>query len=120
MIDSLATGVIVASLVVALVAVITAIRNRPINIVLLVGLGVLEAALLVQAVIAIVQLIGGKQIGNTTVFLGYLATTVVIPVFGAYWGMAERTRWGTGVVAVACLALPALVGRLLQLWSGTA
>ncbi|MEV5407253.1 hypothetical protein AB0K60_00230 [Thermopolyspora sp. NPDC052614] len=120
MIGPLATGLIVGSLVVALIAVVTAIRNRPIGVVLLVGLGLLEVALLVQAVIAIVQLIGGKQVEQTVVFLGYLATTVVVPVFGAYWGMAERTRWGTGVVAVACLALPALVGRLLQLWSGTA
>lgn len=120
MISELATGVIIASLVVALVAVVTAIRNRPIGIVLLAGLGLLEVALLVQAVIAIVKLIGGAQIGNTVVFLGYLITTAVIPVFGAYWGMAERTKWGTGVVAVACLAIPALVGRLLQLWSGTA
>lgn len=120
MIGPLATGVIVASLVVALVAVVTAIRDRPIGVVLVAGLGLLEAALLVQAVIAIVQLIGGEQIGQTVVFLGYLATTVAVPLFGAYWGMAERTRWGTGVVAVACLALPALVGRLLQLWQGPA
>jgi hypothetical protein len=119
MIAPLATGVIIASLVVALIAIITAIRNRPIGVVLLVGLGLLEVALLVQAVIAIVRLIGGEQIGETVVFLGYLATTVVVPLFGAYWGMAERSRWGTGVVAVACLALPALTGRLLQLWQGT-
>jgi hypothetical protein len=32
--------------------------------------------------------------------------------------MAERSRWGSGVVTVACLALPALTGRLLQLWQG--
>jgi len=119
MIGSLATGIIIASLVVALIALITTIRNRPIGVVLLVGLGLLEVALLVQAVIAIVRLIGGEQVGETVVFLGYLATTVVVPLFGAYWGMAERSRWGTGVVAVACLALPALTGRLLQLWQGT-
>ena len=74
--------------------------------------------MLVQAVIAIVRLISGEEIGQTVVFLGYLATTVVIPIFGAYWGMAERSRWGSGVVTVACLALPALTGRLLQLWQG--
>ena len=119
MIGSLATGIITASLVVALIALITTIRNRPVGLVLLVGLGLLEVAVLVQAVIAIVRLISGEEIGQTVVFLGYLATTVVVPLFGAYWGMAERSRWGTGVVAVACLALPALTGRLLQLWQGT-
>ncbi|GGM76431.1 hypothetical protein GCM10010106_23690 [Thermopolyspora flexuosa] len=116
MIGSLATGIIIASLVVALIALITTIRNRPVGLVQLVGLGLLEVALLVQAVIAIAKLISGVEIGQTVVFLGYLASTVVIPIFGAYWGMIERTRWGSGVVAVACLALPALVGRLLQLW----
>lgn len=118
MIGPLAIGVIIASLVVALVAVITAMRNRPVGVVLLAGLALLEAALLVQAVIAIVKLIGGERIQDTVVFLGYLATTVVIPLFAGYWGMAERSRWGSGVVAVACLALPALTGRLLQLWQG--
>jgi hypothetical protein len=53
-------------------------------------------------------------------FIGYLVGIVVIPPFAAYWGLAERSRWGSAVAAVACLAVTAMTGRLLQLWQGSA
>ncbi len=120
MIHSFATWLIAGSLVVAVLALITTLRKRPMGVVLLVGLGVMEIALLVQAGIAVAKLIGGERPAEMATFLGYIAGTLVIPPFGAYWGLAERSRWGSAVVAVACFAIPAMVGRLLQIWQGTA
>jgi hypothetical protein len=119
MIGPLATSLIIGSLLLAALCVITAIRNRPMGVVLVAGLGLLEIALLVQAGIGIAKVIGGEGAGETATFIGYLAGTIVIPPVAVFWGLGERSRWGPAVAAVACFAIPAMVGRLLQIWQGT-
>jgi hypothetical protein len=34
------------------------------------------------------------------------------------WGIAEKSRWGTGVVVVAMLTVAVLCVRVLQIWKG--
>ncbi|WP_248958878.1 hypothetical protein [Sphaerisporangium perillae] len=119
MIGPLATALIIGALVLAVLCVIVAIRDRPMGVVLLAGLGVLELALLAQAVIGIVKVIGGEGSGETATFVGYLLGSIVIPPVAAFWALGERTRWGPAVAAVACFAIPVMVGRLLQIWQGT-
>ncbi|GII87234.1 hypothetical protein Ssi03_52240 [Sphaerisporangium siamense] len=120
MIGGLATALIIGALLLAAACVIVAIRNRAMGVVLLIGLGVLELGLLVQAGIGVAKVIGGQSPHETATFIGYLAGTVVIPPVAAVWALAERTRWGPAVAAVACFAIPVMVGRLLQIWQGTA
>lgn len=120
MIGTLATWLIVGSLLLAAMCVITAARNRPMGVVLLAGLGVLELALLVQAGIGISKVIAGESHHETATFVGYLAGTIVIPPVAAFWGLGERSRWGPAVAAVACLAIPVMIVRLSQIWQGTA
>jgi hypothetical protein len=119
MIGPLATCLIVGSLLLAALCVVLAIRDRPMGVVLLAGLGLLEIGLLVQAGIGIAQVVGGHGPEETATFIGYLAGTIVIPPVAVFWGLGERTRWGPAVAAVACFAIPAMVGRLLQIWQGT-
>lgn len=116
MIDALAVTVIVIALVVAGWSLLTAALNRLVGITHLVGLAILEVALLVQAVLAIIELTGGTRLAEPTVFLGYLVSTLVIPPAGAYLGLGERSRWGAVAVGVACLAIPVMIARLQQLW----
>ncbi|ETK32060.1 hypothetical protein GCM10009530_14310 [Microbispora corallina] len=106
-----------AGLLLALVAVITAIRDRPMGTVLLAGLAALEVALLVQAALALARI---GHVGEKATFVGYLLGTIVIPPAAVWWGRAERTRWGPGVIAVAAFTVAVMTGRLLQIWNAGA
>jgi hypothetical protein len=109
--------IIAAALLLALAGIITAVRDRTMGVVLLGGLALLEVALLVQAGIA---LAGIGHVREKATFIGYLAGTLVIPPAAVWWGMAERTRWGPGVIAVAGFTVAVMTGRLMQIWNGAA
>jgi hypothetical protein len=109
--------IIGGALVLALACLVTAARDRPTGIGLFAGLGVLEIALIVQAVLAFTEL---QKVAERATFIGYLAGTVVIPLVALWWGKAERTRWGPGVIAVGAFTVAVMTGRLLQIWNGTA
>ncbi|MFD0891732.1 hypothetical protein ACFQ08_44885, partial [Streptosporangium algeriense] len=111
MIGPLATALIVLALVIVLSAVVAAGRNRPMGTVLLVMLALLELGLLVQAGFAIAGLIGGRGPADTATLVGYLAGTLVIPPGAVFLGLAERSRWGSAVVAVGAFAVCVMVGR---------
>jgi hypothetical protein len=44
---------------------------------------------------------------------------VVIPPAAVLWGIAEKSRWGTGVVVISMLTISVLSIRLLGIWKGT-
>jgi hypothetical protein len=119
MTSPLATVIIVASLLAAAYSLVTTARNRPMDRGHLLALGVLEALLLVQAVIGFVKLSGGHGPDETATFVGYLVGILFIPAAGAGWGVLERSRWGPGVMVVACLAVAVMIVRMNQIWQGT-
>ncbi|MBC6462356.1 hypothetical protein [Actinomadura sp. HBU206391] len=119
MIDGLATALIVISLAAAAWTLVPAGRDRPIGWSHLAALAVVEAGLLVQAVIAVVKLAGGEQPQDLTVFIGYLVGSLIILPIGGFLGVAERTRWGSVVAGVACLVVPVVIMRMQQIWQGT-
>ncbi|MEU8248748.1 hypothetical protein [Nonomuraea sp. NPDC048916] len=118
---TVATIVIAGSLLLALSSLIVAIRNRPMGMVLLIGFAVLEVAVLVQAGIVIAAVAGGQgaAVPKGTLY-GYLAGQIVIPPAGVFLALAERSRWGPGILVVAGFAIAVMTGRLLQVWQGTA
>lgn len=116
--QTLATGVIVGALLLALVSLIVAIRNRPMGTVLLAGFAVLEVALLVQAGITVASAVGGEGPEGKVTLYGYLGGLVVIPPAGVFLALAERSRWGSAILVVAGFAVAVMTGRLLQIWQG--
>ncbi|GAB1821451.1 hypothetical protein [Herbidospora sp. RD11066] len=106
--------VIGAALLLAVVSLVTAIRNRPMGAVILAGLVLVEVALVVQAVIAFPK---AGEVTEQATFVGYLLGTIVIPPAALWWGRAERTRWGPAVIAVGAFTAGVMTGRLLQLWN---
>jgi hypothetical protein len=104
------------ALVVAVVSLVAALRDRPMGRVVIALLGVLELGLVVQAVLALTRL---GEVGEKATFVGYLIGTLVIPPAAVWWGRAEPTRWGTGVIAVAAFTVAVMVGRLVQIWNGS-
>ncbi|WP_159083666.1 hypothetical protein [Nocardioides terrigena] len=114
MIDPLQTVLIVASLVLALVTGVYVALDRSPDRVLVALLALLEAGLVVQAVVGIGQLIGGSGDPGIT-FVGYLLAVLVILPLGLLWSLGERSRGATAVLIVALLTVAFLVLRLEQI-----
>ncbi|QKG20486.1 hypothetical protein [Actinomadura verrucosospora] len=116
----LAIVIIVVALLIAVYALVTALRGRAMGLPDLIGLGVLELLLAAQAVVGFVKLSGGEGPKHPATFIGYLVGVLLIPVAGAAWGLMERTRWGSAVLVVAGVAVAVMIVRMNQLWSGSA
>ncbi|MGC7095373.1 hypothetical protein ACPZ19_11955 [Amycolatopsis lurida] len=124
MIDLFADGVTYLALGAAAWAVLLVIAGRPVlaghpsSAGLLAVVGLLELGLLAQAVAGGVALATTERVLDTFSFLAYLVGPVLIVPLATAWSMAERTRWGSGVLVVGCLAIPVMAVRLQQLWAG--
>lgn len=79
---------------------------------------VLELALLVQLLVAVVQLVRGERPEELVTFLAYLAVSVLVLPIAVLWVAGERNRWGSAVLGVAGLVVVILVLRLQQVWAG--
>jgi hypothetical protein len=123
MIQVLATALTVVALVAALWSLVLVVADRPITLATKPTLGLaavvvlLEVGLLVQAVAATVAVLGGDRDGlDVATFFGYLIAVVAVLPVGAFWALGDRSRWGAGVLAVACMSVPVMILRLNQLW----
>jgi predicted neutral ceramidase superfamily lipid hydrolase len=109
----------VVALVVAVLGGLSTVLRRRTGLAHLVAAGVLEAILLVQLALVLVDLAGGQRPPETATFLAYLVSVVLVPVAGVLWSRTEPTRWAGTVLAVAALVVSVMVWRLLQLWEAT-
>src|SRR5580698_2574066 len=98
------TTIIVAGLALAAYALLMTALNRRMGIGLLAALGVLEILLLVLVGLIVAKL------------AGYLIAMPLVPVAAGFWGLLERSRWGSAVVAVAGLVAAVLMVRLHEIW----
>lgn len=81
-------------------------------------LAALELGLVVQAVWGSVQLAGADRDVAALAFLSYLYGVLPVLPVGLLWALAERTRAGTAVLAVAVLTVAAMVARIQTIWAG--
>jgi hypothetical protein len=116
--NALDATVIVVSLVVAAYALVAALLNRPPGLVQLIGLGLIEVAVLALAVGVAVSVAGGGRPAEPATFAGYLLTCLLLPPAGGVLARMEPTRWGSATVCGAALIVPVLVVRLGQVWHG--
>ena len=98
-------------------ALVLAARNKRIDWTVLGVLGVVEILLVAQLVVGIVQLSGTDRDVSGPFFVGYLIGSLLILPIGAFWALAESSRWGAGALAIACLVSPILELRLHDLWA---
>jgi hypothetical protein len=112
----LSVVVIAASLALAAWTVGLAVRAAPIRNSLLIALAALEVLLLVQLVVGVVLLAGGHRPASTVTFVLYLVGVLLVLPVGTFWSVAEKSRPSTLVLTVACLAVPVMTLRLLQMW----
>jgi hypothetical protein len=110
------TTIIVAGLALAAYALLMTALNRRMGIGLLAALGVLEILLLVLVGLIVAKLAGGARPASLATLIGYLIAMPLVPVAAAFWGLLERSRWGSAVVAVAGLVAAVLMVRLHEIW----
>lgn len=115
--DVIPDVLIAASLIVAALALIPLIRGRAAPTWLLALLILLEAGLLVLAVVGFVNLGSTDRDVDGVTFGAYLIGSLAVLPLAVLWARAERSRWGVGVLVVALLVLPVLIVRLNQLWT---
>jgi hypothetical protein len=115
---ALVVAVTVVSALLVAAGVASTLARRRVGLVHLALAGVLEALLVVQAVVALAAMGDGTPADAPT-FLGYLAGVVLIPVAGVLWARTEVTRWAGTVLAVAGATTGVMVWRLLELWEAT-
>lgn len=118
MVDGLVTALIVVALVVAGFSAVMAMLNRPPGLLHVAGLAAVEALLVVQAVTATARMFSGDRPAGMATFVGYFLTALLIPPLAALLGSAERTRWGSAIVAAAAAVVAVMTLRLQQVWHG--
>ena len=112
----LALAVVALALVLALWAAAFALRDRAVVLRQLWGAAVVEAALVVQAIVAVAVVVGGAGVDEPATFWGYVACSLIVLPIAAAWAFAERTRWSSVVLLVAAVTVAFLQWRLLQVW----
>jgi len=117
-IDVLPTVLVVAALLAAAWAVVLVAVDRLVGTFLLGYLALVELGLLALSVAGFVNLAGTDRDVNGLSFGGYLVGVLFILPVGGVWALAERSRWGAGVLAVACLTIPVMILRMNQIWTG--
>jgi hypothetical protein len=110
------TTIIVAGLALAAYALLMTALNRRMDIGLLAALGVLEILLLVLVGLIVAKLAGGARPASLATLIGYLIAMPLVPVAAGFWGLLERSRWGSAVGAVAGLVAAVLMVRLHEIW----
>jgi hypothetical protein len=115
-IDGLAYAVMAVSVLVGLGTVGLALADRRPLTLLAYGLVLVEAAALVQVLVAIVQAVRGERPNEVATFIGYALTSLLVPPVGALWALSDKSKWGTGAAGVASLVLAVLTLRMQQVW----
>ena len=117
MVGPLAVVVVAAALGLAGWSVVAAVRGVRPSTGQLVASAVVEVLLLVQTVVGVVLAAVDDRAVDGVTFFGYHLTALVVLPLGVGWGIADRSRWGNGVLAVAAATEAVLVLRLLQIWA---
>ncbi|HKS45066.1 MAG TPA: hypothetical protein VJT49_08100 [Amycolatopsis sp.] len=119
MVTGFSVAVALASLLVAAWSFLLAARGRAPERPLLAALAVVEVLLVAQLVIGVVLLFTGNRPASLATYLAYLVGSLLVLPAGTVWALAERSRSSTVVLGIACVAIPVMVLRLYQIWSGT-
>ena len=114
MIEGPATAVAVFAAALGVWALVLAALDRLPPKLHLQALFLLQAALVVQAVVAVVEM--GEWGGSKGELTGYLVVSALLVPGGLVLAVEERSRWGTLVLAVACLVVGVVQVRLLAVW----
>ena len=118
MLSPLTVVVLVAAVALMALAGWYAARSHVLDDRLLLVAAVLELGLVVQLVVALVNVgdVGGGG-GEQATFASYAVTLPFLPPAAVFLALKEKTRWAMGVVAVGAFAVAVMTARLQQIWN---
>ncbi len=116
MIFGLALVVMGLAAVAMIWGLVTAVIKKPPGKAQLIFAAVLELAVVVQTVVALVQIGLGFRPAEIGTAIGYLVVVLVIIPIAWFWANNERTRYSGLVLAVAAASVLVMTFRLLSLW----
>lgn len=116
--ETVTYAVAISALLIAVFAAILTARDKLFDNPLFYAISALEIVLVGLLVGGCIALTTTSRDVDGVLFVSYLVTVVVIPPAAVLWGIAEKSRWGTGVVVVAMLSIAVLSFRLLGIWHG--
>ncbi|PVU81257.1 hypothetical protein DDP54_17080 (plasmid) [Cellulomonas sp. WB94] len=116
MIGPVSLLVVILSLALAAWALWFVVRDRAVILRQLWGGAVVEAVLVVQAVVATVLVANGTGSPDRVLFGGYVVVQLLILPIAAIWAFEERTRWSSVLLLIAAFTTAFLEYRLLQIW----
>lgn len=114
--ENVAYAVAIGALLIAAFAALHTLRDKMFSNPLFYSIALLEIALIALFVGGCIALANTSRDVDGVLFFSYLLTVVVIPPAAVIWGVAEKSRWGTGVVVVAMLSISVLSVRILRIW----
>lgn len=112
----LAYALMVAGLLLAAWTGLWANRRKPVNAGQIIAALTLEAALLVQSVVAVLRLAGDATVAEPVTFVAYAIGVLAPLALGVYLARIERTRWGSISLCFTAVVVAVMGLRLLQLW----
>lgn len=92
------------------------IRHTRISDAMFYAIAAVEIGALVLLVVGIAGLISTTRNVDGTLLVSYLVTLVLIPPVALIWGVAEKSRWGTGVILIGMWTVGIMAIRVLQVW----
>lgn len=117
MIEWVVWVILAVALAQALLAVGFSIAGSPPNDYTLGATALLALLVVAQVVVTItLQVTGASPTGDIVEYWAYLATAVFLAPAGIVWGLIERSRWSTLVLAIIGFSLAVMVYRMYQIW----
>lgn len=114
---ALATFVALLALALAGWAAVFAARDRAVVLRQLWGGAVVEGALVLQVLAALLLVVRGDGPADGVTFWGYLVTALLLLPVAAAWAFAERSRWSSVVLLVAAVTIAVMEWRIVQIWT---
>lgn len=110
-------SIVALAVVQALASTGFAIAGNPPNDYTLGATALLSLALLGQVGLTIaLQLAGESSTGDIVEYWAYLSTAALLGPASIVWGLVERTRWSTWILAVVGFSLAVMVFRMHEIW----
>jgi len=118
MIEAVAHSVGWLALAVALWAAWKTIRHTRVSDAMFYAIGAVEIGTVVLLIAGIAGLASTSRDVEGTLLVSYLVTLVLVPPVALVWGVAEKSRWGTGVILIGMWTVGIMTIRVLQVWHG--
>lgn len=119
MLDAATHALAVSTLAVAAFAGLHTARHTQFSNALFYAVAVLELALVALLIAASVTAIRTDHEMQAMLYFSYWFVTLIVAPAAVVWGVADKSRWGTGVVVVGMLTIGVLLVRLSQIWQGS-